>query len=162
MAVYIAAVLATLFYAANIPMCAALGLRVDGQTSLQLGVGLFRARPRPVALTLKGRPAQKMPIIQLLRLFLRLWEHMHLTGKIHAQLGAGDAAATALLCGTAFILLEAVGRERPLDVRIQPDFERAGVRLDASVRLSVKTWQLARAVVYLFLRRILQHGQASD
>lgn len=168
MAVYLAAGLAVLFYAVNVPICAAFSLTLGAENRLMVGMGVFTARAkhqRSLALPQHKQPSgKKKPLSadDLLRLGLRVLKHVKVeAGRVDLTLGTGDAASTALICGASRALAQAVDHRHRLRVRIEPAFAQPRLNVEANLLLSVTAYHLLSAAFYILTRRVLEIGKAS-
>lgn len=164
--VYAAAVAATLFYAANVPLCFAFFVRVEGGVRMGLGfrpflrgAALARARAGEMPKPSPGKSAVRLPAKFWFFAALELLRRIEAV-RVCARLGTGDAASTALLCGALQGIFSCLGR-----ADIAPAFEAKA--LEASGIVEIRAGNIIRAMAAAGLRarpweRKKENGKASD
>lgn len=155
---YLAAVIMLGVYAYNLPLMLAFIWKENGHGfgvgALECGYALKNARSR------MGRRDNKKTGKR--RKNMRAGHISKLAGHIRIEyfsvrmvIGTDDAAATALLCGSARSLAGAIaGAAGRSKVDIRPDFERRGISGEAGIVFSVKLGQLVMNAVY----GLIKHG----
>ena len=127
MLIYIVAIIETFLYLGAVPVCAAFCLTWRGGVRLGVGVGAFErrfalkmARRKSRLLTLKPNERDKTG----LRLTWQTLRRLRGAGiTLRGTLCLGDAAATALACGTLNALGAALGAEAArVDIDVRPTF----------------------------------------
>lgn len=149
-----------LFYAGAIPLQIALCLRFNAGVSFGAGFALFvpqtalRHARRHLDWTPAPEGVDRSPF-EKLRLLRFLWKylrgHLHWEGLLlYGALGTGDAASTALLCGS----LQALGRALGPKVRVdlKPDFSAGVLRGELSGMISVRVGHIILAVILGFIK----------
>lgn len=163
MVVYLVALMAALFYAANVPVRIAFTLRLGEQSHLRIGVGLFNARwitHKQIGLFEK-KPSKSQSRMPMIRAGLRLIRRANLKdARISLQLGTGDAARTAMLCGAAGTILSSLR----LPGRVTPDFNQSQLALSAGGMVYLRAGHIMLAAMHLAREQAKEriiHGQAS-
>ena len=164
--VYAAAVAATLFYAANVPLCFAFFVRAEGGVRVGLGLrpflrgaALARARAGEMPKPSPGKSAVRLPAKFWFFAALELLRRIEAV-RVRARLGTGDAASTALLCGALQGIFSCLGR-----ADIAPAFETRA--LEASGIVEIRAGNIIRAMAAAGMRarpweRKMENGKASD
>lgn len=147
--VNIVGALQALFYLCAIPVH--LAVRVDG---LRVGAGLAaferraarRRADRELAAP-QGQGGSSPDYRRVARLLARVQiERVELTGRV----ALGDAAATAILCGTIGGLSRALrGRVRRMRVDVRPDFASQRVAVEMSGMIQARAGQIILAAINL-------------
>ena len=165
------AALDALFYLSQLPLCVA--FRATWRGGLRFGAGVAPVDARAAmaraekAMAARGKPGGRRSDR---RFALRLLRRIPVdAAAVRGRLSLGDAAATALACGSLQRLGQGLRRAVPaLECRVEPDFETdsvsfeargmfvvraghiiaaaAGLALDASVR-RMKAWTSARSKI---------------
>lgn len=147
MLVYIVAGLQALAYLCAIPVCAAFWLTTEGGLRFGVGLAAFEGRaalrraergraPRPK----KRRGGEKGGAARALRVLRRL---RGVAFSLRGHLDLGDAAATALACGTLNALALALGtRARRVHVDIVPAFDGGAIRVELRGMIRLRSGQI--------------------
>ena len=160
MPVYIAAALQALIYLWAVPIH--LAFRVDGANGLRFGVGLAAFDRSLAARRSKVQTAARSKSEaggRDKRLALKALMNMKLSSaSLTGRLGLGDAALTALGCGTLTILARILAaRAERSRVELRPDFASAELRISLQGMLCARAGQIMLAL----LRAKSEHSKGS-
>lgn len=169
MAVYLTTAAAALFYALNLPIRFAFTLNIGDENLLRVGVGLFQARyiiEKRFELSGEKARATYQKVNQnrsgsVMRAGLGSARHFirHARfpdARMSIRLGVGDAALTALICGTFQILLQALNMSGVirLPARVTPDFSHQRLTLSAGGMVHVRLGHIIGAAL-VFVRELV-------
>lgn len=132
-AVYTSVALMVLIYAMNIPIRCAFTIRFDEERSLKLGIGIFGARyiiERQLAIPpLNWKPSAKWNSGKVragMSAGRYLFRRARAEGmRFSAQIGTGDAARTALICGAVMGLTDTLR----VCAKVEPNFAARSLKL---------------------------------
>lgn len=141
----------SLFYLGAIPVCFAFHWR--SSTGLGYGISVFEGRfarkqalrPRPMK---PSKPKPKPRISDVLPALKYLLKHLEFF-RLGGTLGTGDAAATALLCGSVQSVgyaLEGVSN-RHIHIALIPDFYADCIQADLSGMISLRAGHIMLAAL---------------
>lgn len=187
MIVYLIALAAVLFYTTQLPIRFAFTIKLgDGKPGdgnlLRAGVGLFQARyilekqftiDRARMLVSMGKLRSETnwaaygPAIRAAEHFFK---HARFEDtRLSIKLGTGNAAKTALLCGTLGSLVNALNAAGKVCIsgRVSPDFERPGLALSTGGMVQVRLGHIMSAVFVwtynmVWERMVNKHGKTSN
>lgn len=154
--VYWVAAAQILFYLSAIPLQLVFCLKAGNDIRFGAGMGLFEMRfARRRALSNMDQPKKKrrMPFFSNLpksgKLLWRFFKEIDIREfTIRGQLSLGDAASTALLCGSLPAFEHALRPFLPgIRLRIQPCFNSSNMHIDLQGMISLKTGQIMLAVI---------------
>lgn len=154
--VYWVAATQILFYLSAIPLQLAFFLKAENSIRFGAGIGFFEMRfALRRALSNMDHPKKKkrLPFFSNLpksgRLLWRFFREIDIKDFIICgQLSLGDAASTALICGSLPALEHALHPFLPgIRLRIQPCFNSPNMHIDLQGMISLRTGQIMLAVI---------------
>lgn len=154
--VYWVAAAQILFYMSAIPLQLAFYLKTENGIHFGAGIGFFEMRfAQHRALSNMDHPKKKkrMPLFSKLpksgRLLWRFFREIDIREfAICGQLSLGDAASTALICGSLPAIEHALYPFMPgIRLRIQPYFNSSEMHIDLQGMISLRTGQIMLAVI---------------
>lgn len=161
MLIYIIAIADALIYLSAVPLCAAFCLTTAGGLRLGVGLGAFERRfalrraRRYRRLRLKAK--RRRGSLKRARYGLRLLRGAGIS--LRGSLNLGDAAATALACGTLRALASGLGLPADrLEIDVTADFSASGPLAELQGMIRVRAGQIitaaARSGIDDIVRRI--------